>query len=376
MLSDQQVIERILDHIDNGTTDLGAEDWLEPVENYLCQDRFQAEVELMKHLPVPFCPVASVANPGDYIAHESAGTPIVVVRDEDGTIRGFRNACRHRGKQVATGTGQAKVFRCTYHGWAYRLDGRLEYIPGEHGFPNFDKSCNGLVPVKVDVKGGIVFVTQEEPIDMDVLGDLPDLIPADLGVFAHNEGISGVNWKLNMEATMEGYHIKTTHPESFYPYGYDNLNVIDTMGPNSRITFPFRRIERLREVPKSEWNVDRMLTYVYNVFPYATVAKLANHTSLTISEPVDTVTTRFINFKLGHVDTSADPEGLKRAQKDANFLADTGLKEDTQAIQEIQAGMTSGANSHFTYGRFEQVIVHFHKHLHESLEQLSALDND
>ena len=202
------------------------------------------------------------------------------------------------------------------------------------------------------------------------------MLPENLAIFSSKEGVTDVNWKLNLEATLEGYHIKTTHPESFYPYGYDNLNVIDKIGPNSRITFPFRRIERLRDVPKDQWFVDRMLTYVYNIFPYATVAQLSNHTTFSISEPLTPTSTLFSSYKLGIVDESAGQDGLARARKDASFVADTGLQEDNAAIREIQAGLDSGANEHFTYGRFEQAIVHFHKNLHQSLADLDALERN
>ena len=147
MRSEPQLIEHIFDLIDRKTTDLGEEDWLEPVDNYRSQQRFEAERRLMRHLPVAFCPTAALTEPGSYVARLAAGVPIVVVRGMDGEIRAFRNACRHRGMQLADGSGCAKIFRCTYHGWAYRLDGRLEYVPDEHGFPNLDKSTHGLVPV-------------------------------------------------------------------------------------------------------------------------------------------------------------------------------------------------------------------------------------
>ena len=115
MLSDIEVVERILNHIDNNTTDLGQEEWREPIENYNSIERFAAEIKLMKHIPVPFCPAASLQEPGDYVAHNSAGVPIVATKDKDGTIYAFRNACRHRGKQVATGQGNTKVFTTAKH---------------------------------------------------------------------------------------------------------------------------------------------------------------------------------------------------------------------------------------------------------------------
>ena len=99
MQNDAELLDHILSHIDNGTTDLGDEDWHEPVANYSSQARFDAERRLMRRLPVPFCPLAALPELGSYVARSSAGVPIVVVRDLDGTIRAFRNACRHRGMQ-------------------------------------------------------------------------------------------------------------------------------------------------------------------------------------------------------------------------------------------------------------------------------------
>ena len=89
------------------------------VENYTSPLRFNAERRLMRRLPIPFCPVAALPNAGSYVARASAGVPLVVVRGEDGSIRAFRNACRHRGMQLADGSGCTKIFRCSYHGWAY-----------------------------------------------------------------------------------------------------------------------------------------------------------------------------------------------------------------------------------------------------------------
>ena len=54
LLNDQEVIERIFSHIDNNTTDLGETVWREPVENYQSQERFDAEIALLKRLAVPY----------------------------------------------------------------------------------------------------------------------------------------------------------------------------------------------------------------------------------------------------------------------------------------------------------------------------------
>ena len=380
MRNDAELLDHILNHIDNGTTDLGDEEWFEPVEHYASQTRFDAERRLMRRLPIPFCPVAALPEPGSYVARHSAGVPIVVVRDMQGTIRAFRNACRHRGMQLAEGSGCTKIFRCNYHGWAYRLDGRLEYVPHEHGFPDLDKDSNGLVPVhSVDVQSGLVFVTQDEPIGLGALESLPALLSADQVIFETQEKVEEINWKLTAEGTLEGYHIKPTHPESFFPYGYDNLNVVEMQGPNVRVCYPFRRIETLRDAPRENLSLDRMVTLVNRIFPFTSVTRLAQHYGLSFAEPESPTRTRYFNYRLTlpTID-GGEPsdEALARAKKDVAFLSDTGDKEDAKVVCDIQAAIESGANSHYRFGRFESAIGHLHKNLALYLARLETLEGN
>ena len=380
MRNDAELLDHILNHIDNGTTDLGDEEWFEPVDHYASQTRFDAERRLMRRLPIPFCPVAALPEPGSYVARHSAGVPIVVVRDMQGTIRAFRNACRHRGMQMAEGSGCTKIFRCNYHGWAYRLDGRLEYVPHEHGFPDLDKDSNGLVPVhSVDVQSGLVFVTQDEPIGLGALESLPALLSADQVIFETQEKVEEINWKLTAEGTLEGYHIKPTHPESFFPYGYDNLNVVEMQGPNVRVCYPFRRIETLRDAPRENLSLDRMVTLVNRIFPFTSVTRLAQHYGVSFAEPESPTRTRYFNYRLTlpTID-GGEPsdEALARAKKDVAFLSDTGDKEDAKVVCDIQAAIESGANSHYRFGRFESAIGHLHKNLALYLARLETLEGN
>ena len=378
MRSDAELLDHILNHIDNGTTDLGDEDWFEPVENYTSPLRFDAERRLMRRLPIPFCPVAALPDAGSYVARASAGVPLVVVRGLDGSIRAFRNACRHRGMQLADGSGCTKIFRCNYHGWAYRLDGRLEYVPHEHGFPDLDKNSNGLVPVhEVEIRSGLVFITQDEPVGLGALDSLPDLLTENQVLFDSSESVESINWKLTAEGTLEGYHIKPTHPESFYPYGYDNLNVIETQGPNSRVCFPFRRIEKLRDAPRENLSLDRMVTLVHRIFPFTSINQLSQHCHVSFAEPESATRTRYFNYKFTLPKpngSAATEEELARAKKDAAFLSDTGNQEDAKVVSDIQAAMSSGANTHYRFGRFESAIHHLHSNLARYLERLDEFE--
>jgi phenylpropionate dioxygenase-like ring-hydroxylating dioxygenase large terminal subunit len=359
---DQSVAQRVLDHIERGTTDAGNGVWREPVDNYRSAVRLAAELSLLRRMPVPYCPSAALPEAGSYVAREAAGVPLLAVRGADGKVRAFRNACRHRGTQVASGAGCAKSFVCPYHAWTYNLDGRLRHVPHEEGFPGLDKSLHGLAPVHAEERLGLVFVSQDKT---DVTIDaLPVLLRPDQAMFASAERELAVNWKVFLEGFIEGYHIRFTHPESFYPYGFDNLNVLDFYGRSSRITYPFRRIQKLERVAPAERKVDGLLTYVYHVFPNVLVTILSRHTNVVVLEPLGVDRTRQITYTLAN-----DPgeEALAEAKRDKDFVGNTGAQEDLAVVTSIQKSIGSGANEVFTFGEYEGCIVHFHRALEDAL---------
>lgn len=362
-LNDQDVAQRVLGHIANKTTDTGESVWREPVQNYLCPTRFDDEIRtVLRRYPIPFCPSSALPEAGSYVARTAAGIPLVVVRGDDGVVRGFRNACRHRGAQVAQGSGCAKAFRCNYHGWTYRLDGGLQHIPHEQGFPDLDKQQHALAPVQVREQAGLIFVTQQDDAIAGELEELPEFFNDKQQLFNTNEYTLDLNWKIFLESFLEGYHIKPAHKETFYPFGFDNLNLVETLGRNSRITFPFQRIKKLEEIEPEQREVDGLLTYVYQLFPNVTIAVLSHHTTMLILEPVAVNKTQVISYSLTNKALEGE-EAVAKARHDATFVTDTGQIEDIALAKSIQASLHSEANEFFTFGRYEKLIGHFHRNM-------------
>jgi len=367
LLDEGALAERIFQHIDAETTDLGESMWREPVSHYLSHERFEAECAVIRRHPTPFCPSAALPQQGSYLARVAAGNPIVVSRDDVGTVRAFINACRHRGMQVAEGSGCAKVLSCPYHGWTYGLDGTLKGIPGQAGFPALDRDQHRLVEISAIEHGGIIYVQQEGEIDPSTLEYALDYFSADQPLFEQKVLTDSANWKLLYETLMEGYHIKSLHRESFYPFGYDNLNVVETFGPHSRVVYPFQRIEQMRDVPPNERNLTGLVTSVYMLFPNASISVLSKHTNLVILEPISPSESRWVIYSLINTAPDGTLFSLEEAQRDAVFVNDSGQEEDRAAAAAIQQTLASGANSHFTFGHFEKAIVHFHEQLERAL---------
>jgi phenylpropionate dioxygenase-like ring-hydroxylating dioxygenase large terminal subunit len=365
LADDATVIRRILEHIDKKTTDLGAGTWREPVENYRSEARFAAERNLvLRRHPSGFCPSAALPTPGSYVAHQAAGTPLLAVRGSDGQVRVFRNACRHRGTQIADGAGCEKAFVCRYHGWTYNLDGSLRHVPHEHGFPGLDKSTRGLVPVETIERQGIVFATQDAPGAR--LDELPPLLSPAHRLLGSAELDVPANWKIVLEGFLEGYHIRSTHPDTFYPVQYDNLNVVEQFGRNNRIAFPYRAVEKLRERRSDERSVDGKLTYVYHLFPNVMIATFPGRIIMVVLEPLAVDSTRMINYLLTDR-AEQDSVAQDQLKRGADFV-NLGAIEDRDVACAIQRGIGSGANEFFEFGLFEGAIGHFHRTLHAALE--------
>jgi choline monooxygenase len=163
--------------------------------------------------------VDQVERPGQFLTANVAGEPIVVVRANDGALRGFYNVCRHHAAAVVTEPcGQASLLRCPYHGWNYGLDGSLKGTPEFDGVKNFDRHENGLMPMRVDTWEKFVFVNLDpEAVRLqDFLGGLVKRM-APLGVSKLHYFDSRVyeihcNWKVFVDNYLDGgYHVPHLH---------------------------------------------------------------------------------------------------------------------------------------------------------------------
>lgn len=160
-----------------------------------------------------------VEKPGQFLTASVAGEPIVVVRGNEGLLRGFYNVCRHHAAAVVTEPcGQASILHCPYHGWNYGLDGSLKGMPEFDGVKNFERQQNSLVPVKAEVWEKFVFVNLDPQAESlpQFLGGLVQRV-APLGVsklhyFDRRTFDIHCNWKVFVDNYLDGgYHVPHLH---------------------------------------------------------------------------------------------------------------------------------------------------------------------
>ncbi len=198
-----------------------------PAQRYYDREFYDLEVEhVWNHAWQMACRLEQIPEPGDWIEYQNLGKSVIVVRTESG-VKAFHNACRHRGVPFAGGKGndhgncKASGFVCPFHGWRFNMDGENTFVYGKHLFSERQLNPDdiNLIPCRVETAIGCAFINFDDdaPSYRETIGDFLDRLDA------HNVGelraewwygtVLPANWKIAMEAFMEGYHVMATHPQ-------------------------------------------------------------------------------------------------------------------------------------------------------------------
>lgn len=163
---------------------------------------------------------AELEEPGDYVVHDFRHESVICIRQDDGSIKAFYNACGHRGMRLTDGSAFAEAFTCPYHGWKWGKDGMLQYAQDPHDFPQ-GNPCGKLKlkELRCATWGGFVWYTMDDaaPDLLDYLAPMPELYknyPMDTGVRVFWMKINlNTNWKFATDNFSESYHTRTAHPQ-------------------------------------------------------------------------------------------------------------------------------------------------------------------
>ena len=194
-----------------------------PAKRYYDPKFFELEREkLWPHVWQMACRLEEIPDVGDYVEYRNLDKSVIVVRTKTG-VKAFHNACRHRGVQLAAGRGNCKTkgFICPFHGWRWNMDGKNTFVFAREIFTpeSLEQAELNLVPCRVEEWGGCAFINFDDdaPSYRDSLGPLAQKLEArnidKLRMEWWYATELPTNWKLAMEAFMEGYHVMRTHPQ-------------------------------------------------------------------------------------------------------------------------------------------------------------------
>jgi choline monooxygenase len=312
---------------------------------------------------------AQVARPGSFVTADIAGEPVLVVRDDKGTLRAFHNVCRHKAAQVINEPeGTCTKLRCRYHGWTYDLAGRLRGTPEFDGVLDFAKEDNGLVPLAVDTWGPLVFVHANKPRQSlaEFLAPLTAKT-AGLGIdklrFAgRREYILECNWKVFVDNYLDGgYHVNTVHLglAGALDYAHYRTEVFDECSV---------QISPIK--PSDNATVGKVRTgdnaYYWWIYPNLMINIYQGVMDTNLVLPLGTDRCRVL-FDFYFAETEG--EEARKYIADSIAVAEQVQQEDIGVCEEVQRGLHSRS---YSTGRFsakrEAGGYHFHRLLAAALQ--------
>ena len=370
-MSREQLIRmarRAVDHAKAGTVDQAEGVYRVPAANYHDTERWRLEMDrIFKRLPLTLGFSTELPEPGAYRAMMVADVPVLLTRGDDGEVRAFLNVCSHRGAVVVPdGSGTKKRFTCPYHAWTYDHEGALRNVYRKGEFGDVDLACNGLTPLPVAERAGLIFasLTPGEALDVDTfLCGYDDVLAhhglADCFLVGRQE-VAGPNWKIAYDGYLDFYHLPILHRETFGP-AMPSQALFDAWGPHQRVHAPSDFYEQLG--PEAEWPTKALLTGVWTIFPHISIADFDAGVKLyMVSQlfpgrtPEESLTVQ--SFLATEEPTPAQQEKIDQTMA---FLLHVVRDEDYFTGNRIQKSVKSGAKAEFLFGRNEGGGQRFHR---------------
>jgi len=313
----------------------------------------------------------TIAHPGAYFTVDVCGEPVVLVRDNGGTLRAFSNVCRHRAGPIAKGAGCRSVFQCGYHGWTYTLDGRLIGTPEVDGMEFFDRSTMGMVPLRCETWEQFIFVNFDRtaPPLGDFLGNIPTLAAgfrfAGIELAEHRDYYVNCNWKVYVDNYLEGYHIPIVHPGLMKEIDYPRYRT-------EVFRYHSQQLGPVKEVKPGD--ADRVYTpgpgfsdaLYFWVFPNLMLNIYPDNIQTNVIVPLSQDKTLTIFEWFFH---DAQSEAVKERAKKAIGFSEEVQREDMQICEAVQRGLQSATYDRGRYSvKRENGVHHFHMLLSEFLK--------
>ena len=326
--------------------------------------------------------------PGDYLALDVGGTPLVLLLDSSSQLRAFANTCRHRGTQLLPpGRGRCERIVCPFHAWTYGLDGALLTAPRMDAAVDFCNADYGLVAVPAASRAGFAFVNVDgtaPPID-SWLGDfeavhrpwrLGDLITASTREFEVR-----CNWKIFLEVFNEYYHLQKVHPRTFSVY-YASPDPLDKVAGNFSTQFGEHRgvsstgkmDDGTGPLPPLPGLSGRNLsgTRYSWVYPNLTFAASIDAVWIFEAMPLEPALTR-VNMTVCFPQASVEQPDFATKLSAYERRMEAGLAEDIPVIETQQRGLSSSLARAGRYSPLYEPSVHA---FHRWIAQLLSEPND
>jgi len=325
--------------------------------------------------------IEELNDEGSCLPIEFENHRLFLTQDDDGTIRAFRNFCRHRGSQLVNEHNCAslgKRIQCPYHAWTYNRSGTLVSAPNMEEVSEFEAAEHGLIEIACQTSGGFIWINfaPQQGLDqwLDPIADrLADWRVGDLQI-AHGINYAvDANWKLIFQNYSECYHCPIVHPmlNRLTPYrgssnDWDSGPILggpmslakdsQTMSTDGKFAAPLIRglsSEQSRSV------------YYFTIFPTMFLSLHPDYVLIHRLERSDVAKTKVICQFLFESE-SIQEEKFDPSQ--AIEFWDLTNRQDWNVCELAQAGMSQPGYVPGPYSNLESVVAAFDRHYLETME--------
>jgi choline monooxygenase len=299
---------------------------------------------------------AELAETGDHVLVNNAGTPVVLLRAADGILRAFPNVCRHRAGPLVLCSGKGLGnLRCKYHGWLYNQEGQLVAAPEMQDAKDFRPADIRLPRFRVREWQGLVFVALDDAApDFDCVyaGITERIAPVDLGTMQFVRRDSWdieCNWKVYVDNYLEGYHVPQIHPALSKVVAYRNYDVE---------LFEWHSLQH-SPLQSGDDVYGEGRAYYYFIYPNVMLNVMPGRLQTNRVLPLGPGRCR-VDFEWFYTPTE---EAYARIDNDREFT-NAIQEEDVDICERVQQGLASGQ---YQAGRLcprrEAGVWHFHERL-------------
>lgn len=301
--------------------------------------------------------IRHLQEPGSFLAGKAVERPFVVTRDEQGNLGAFHNVCIHHGTRVADGCGKTEYLTCPYHGWQYKLNGRLAKAPRAGAIEQLKKRSAGLTPIACTTWGPFVllnFAAAPKPLTANMprlKEEEAALAMQQLTYVTSKTYDMQCNWKVFVDNYLDGgYHVPHMHPGLT-----EHLD-------EKRYTTRLEQGYSVQSCPADglDDRLGKRAIYLW-LYPNFMINRYGPwmDTNLVIPLAHDRCRVRFDYYHDGEL---ADGE-LDHLLKDSHQVQ----MEDMNIVHMVQEGMGSEAYKGLYAPNFEASMYQFHKMLHHDL---------
>ena len=286
--------------------------------------------------------------------------PLLIVKNQDESLKCLSNVCTHRANIIIHNTGQVKDLKCQYHGRKFDLDGNFISMPEFQTAKDFPRECDSLRGFPLKKLGPFIFVGLEPNFDIDnVFAKIYERVSfLNLDHLDYRPDLSkdymvNSHWALYCDNYLEGFHIPFVHDDlnSVLDHGAYETEIDDYF--NVQIGYA-KDGDNVFDFPKGHQDYGKNIAgYYYWIYPNFMLNFYPWGLSMNIVKPINRNKTKvaYLSYVLDEskLDSGAG-SGLDKVEREDEFVVE---------------GVHKGLNSrYYSTGRFsptmEKGVHHFH----------------